>query len=264
MKRILLAIVFSLAVLSIPSFVKRMTGGFRLAKLHVEYPSHPEWNVPFDPELNSLLNQPFHYLDKGSQCYVFESKDRQIVIKLFRFSDARSELKVFTLFNAAHIAFQRMKEETGLLYIHLNISQENLPTIRLKDAIGRTYRLRLDEYRFAIQKKAKSFEIAMQEALKDPILMQSRINQFAALLKTRVEKGIYNSDPTLGRNFGFLENQAIELDFGNFKPILPHSREIEIERYAGKFREWLKQNAPEWVSYLRSSFENSDRLKKME
>lgn len=256
MKCFFFFVLFSLGMLSIPAVAKRLTDGFRVAKLRVEFPFHPEWEVPFDPKLGDLLNQPFHYLDKGSQCYVFESKDKQMVIKFFRFNDPRSELKVFTLFNAARIAYEKLKEETGLLYIHLNRTNLSLPTIHLTDAIGRSYRFPLDEYRFAIQKRAIPFEIAMKEAQNHPELLQKRIDQFAVLLKTRIEKGVYNSDPTLADNFGFLESQAIEFDFGNYKPILPHSPEVEFERYMGPFRELLNRNKP--------SFKNPESGKKTE
>lgn len=263
MKRLIIFILFCFCTLSIPGLVKRMTGGFRLNKLRVDFPSRPEWNVFFDPEVKSMLDQPFHYLDKGSQCYVFESKDKQIVIKLFRFSDPRSELKISTLFEAARIAYEKMKEETGLLYIHLNRTELGLPKILLTDGIGRSFWIALDDYRFAIQKKAKTFEVALEEALEDPILMRKRIDQFICLLKTRVGKGIYNSDPTLGRNFGFLETRAIELDFGNFKPVLPHTPEIEIKRFTEKFRDWLEKNAQEWVEYLMYSLQDADGLEQV-
>lgn len=252
MKRFLFLILFSVATLSIPALAKRLTDGFKPAKLRVDFPFHPEWEVSFDPALAALLNQPFHYLDKGSQCYVFESKDKQIVIKFFRFNDPKSELKVFTLFNAAHIAYEKLKEETGLLYIHLNPTSSSLPIIRLTDAIGRSYRFPLDECRFAIQKRAKSLEMALKEALNDPELLQKRIDQFTTLLKTRINKGVYNSDPTLARNFGFLETSAIEIDFGNYKPILPHSPQVEFERYMGPF----------WQ--LVNSFQNPESGEKLE
>lgn len=233
-----------------PMLAKKLTCGFKLAKMRVTFFPHPEWDVPLDPELLASFNQPFHYIDKGSQCYVFESEDQKTVIKFFRFSEPRSSLKIFTLFNAVHIAFERLKEETGILYIHLNPTTLGLPVLRCKDAIGRSYALPLDECRFAVQKKAQKFQCAMEEAIKSPALMKTRIDQFIELLLSRTAKGVYNSDPSLSRNFGFLEDRAIELDFGNYRPVIPHTQTAEIERYAERLRRWLKQNAPEWVSYL--------------
>lgn len=249
-------------MLFLPTLAKSLTGGFKLAKMRVIFFPHPEWDVPLDPEVLRGFKQPFHYIDKGSQCYVFESEDQKVVIKFFRFSKPWSSLKIFTLFNATHIAFERLKEETGLLYIHLNPTELGLPKLRCKDAIGRTYYLALDECRFAVQKKVQKFESAMAEALKRPELMKERLDQFVELLFARTAKGVFNSDPSLSRNFGFLGDRAIELDFGNYRPMIPHTKEVEIERYAERLRRYLKQNAPEWVSYLDSrigaSFENSE------
>ncbi len=236
-------------MLTLPALAKYLTDGFKIAKMRVEYPIHPEWEVSLDPHLLPLLNQPFRYLAKGAQAFVFESEDQTVVLKFFRFHTPYSELKISDLFNAAHIAYQQLKEETGLLYIHLNPTQLDLPTIHCTDAVGRSYSFRLDECRFALQKRAKSFPQAIQEALADPREMQKRIDQWIELLVSRTEKGIFNSDPSLSRNFGFLDNRAIEFDFGNFKPS-PHSREVEIERYASRFRSHLKESAPEWIAYL--------------
>ncbi len=238
--------------LLIPTFAKYLTDGFRLAKMHVDFPNHPEWEFPLEPKILAVLDQPFRYLGKGSQCYVFESRDQKYVIKFFRFNDPRSELKIFTVFNAARIAYEYLKEETGLIYIHLNLTKIGLPTLHCKDAIGRSYQLPLDQCRFAIQKKAIGLEEALKWARQDPNLMKKRLDQFIDLLRTRTEKGIFNSDPSLSRNFGFLEDQAIEIDFGCFRPTSSLSKKEEMDRYASKLRQFLKKEAPEWIEYFDS------------
>lgn len=250
MRRFFLFGAFTTAMLLLPAFAKHLTDGFRVIKMRVDFPNYPEWEFPFDPDLRSLLDQPFYYINKGSQCYVFESLDKQYVIKFFRYNDPESELKVFTLFNAARIAYEQLRSETGLIFIHLNRTKMDLPTIHCKDALGRSYRFKLDNYRFAIQKRAMPFQPTMQTALKDPLLIQKRLDQFVDLLFARTAKGVFNADPSLSRNFGFLEDRAIEIDFGCFRPAAVHSKEFEIERYAGKLRQWLKTEAPDWVDYL--------------
>jgi hypothetical protein len=198
----------------------------------------------------AILDQPFHYIDKGSQSYVFESRDGKYVIKFFRFDYPETTLKVLTLFNACKIAYDQLREETGLIYLHLNLTQEGLPILLCKDAIGRKYRFPLDQYRFAIQKKAKSFRLTLQEARNDPVLMKKRMDQFLDLLRSRTAKGIFNTDPTLSRNFGFLDDRAIEIDFGNYRPTSTHNEISEMLRYTERLRRWLSTEAPEWVAYL--------------
>lgn len=244
-------------MLSLPAIAKRMTQGFRLAKLELEFPNHSEWEVPFDPSLYAVLAQPFTYIGKGSQSYVFESKDGEYVIKFFRFDrhlgircNHENQLKVLTVFNACKIAYDLLRDETGLIYMHLNLTPLDLPILHCKDPLGRTVRFNLNHYRFAIQKKAQPFRSTLLEARGDPAKMQKRIDEFIDLLQSRTSKGVFNTDPTLSRNFGFLKDRAVEIDFGNYRPTSNHDQFTEIKRYTNRLRRWLEIEAPEWVGYL--------------
>ncbi len=249
MKRLVVLLIFASAALCMPLIIKTLSGGFKPSKVRGHLPESPAWEVGFDPALLELFKQPYTYIGKGSQCYVFESKDREWAIKFFRSDHFDSKHEVFPLFDAVSMAYQHLKEETGLIYIHLNQTQLNLPVLVCKDAIGRSYRLPLDELRFAVQKKAKPFQAVLKEALSDPDQMRKRLDQFIDLLLQRTAKGIFNADPSLSRNFGFLEQRAIEIDVGNFTTKAPHSREDEIERYMSRLRSFLKKVAPEWIDY---------------
>jgi hypothetical protein len=250
MKRLLFFCLLISTSLLLPALAKRLTDGFRPAKMVLAFPHHPEWEVPFSNEILPILNQPYRYMDKGSQCYVFESQDGEYVVKFFRFDRTEKKGKILTLFNACKIAYDRLREETGLIYLHLNPDQTPLPILQCRDRLGRKYQFPLNECRFAVQKKVKPFRQTLQEALTDPLLMQKRIDQFLSLLIVRTSKGVYNTDPTLSRNFGFLPERAIELDFGNYRPSGAHIQAVEIARYTEKLRRWLKAKAPEYVDYL--------------
>ncbi len=245
-----------------------MTQGFRPAKMELEFPHHPEWEVPLDSSVLQILDQPFHFIGKGSQAYVFESENGNYVVKFFRFdrnsflkkflakfwsaeeTGSSLDVKVCTAFNACKIAFQSLREETGLIYMHLNLSSMNLPVLHCKDAIGRNYRFPLDRYRFVVQKKATLFRQVLIGALSDPEEMRRRIDQFIELLQSRTAKGVFNTDPTLSRNFGFLKDRAVEIDFGNYRDSANHSPFVELKRYTDRLRRWLITEAPDWVPYL--------------
>jgi len=218
--------------------------------MRVEFPSNPEWETPLTEDVLTILKQPYHFIGKGAQSYVFESFDKNYVIKLFRYDQPNSSDKIALLFNACKIAFDSLADETGLVFIHLNETPIGLPTLYCKDAVGRKYKFRLDRVRFALQKKAKDFKGALVEAKEDRALMKKRIDQLVDLLDARTKKGVRNSDPSLSRNFGFLDDRAIEFDFGNYRLSDDFDRLHEIQRYTSKLRVWLRQNAPEWVSYL--------------
>ncbi len=246
MQRAVFLILFILSLFSLPALAKRMTGGFKVAKLHLLFPSRKEWDVAYDPALTPILSQPYFFLGKGAQSYVFESEDGHYVVKLFRYDQPPVEEKVVDLFNAAKLAYEEMREETGLLFVHLNVSEGILPVLHCKDNLGRSYEFPLDKTRFALQKKAKGWYETLQQSEN----LEKRINQFFSLLKKRTDRKIYNADPSLSRNFGFLEDQAIEFDFGNYRKRETLEPKTEIERFALKFRKWLEKNAPSELAYF--------------
>ena len=269
MKRLLFFILVVSVFLSLPALAKRLTYGFRLAKTDLDFPHHPEWEVPLPPEMHAILQQPFHFIDKGTQSYVFESQDGNYVFKLFRYDqpprghkgillfnacnmayDSSRGHKVLLLFNACKMAYDLLREETGLIYIHLNPTVLGLPVFHCTDAVGRDVAFPLDHTRFAVQKKAKAFRAVLNEAKGNPIEMRKRLDQFVDLLQARTAKGIKNSDPSLSRNFGFLEERAVEFDFGSYRHLTDFDRVAEMKRYTFKLRLWLDRNAPEWISYL--------------
>jgi hypothetical protein len=272
MKRALIFISFVSLLLCLPAGMKTLTHGFRLAKMEFDVPSSLRFEEKPTEEVLSILSQPFHYLDRGAQCYVFSSKDDKYVIKLFRadpptlnpfrlFWRKRSlkkkmsfETKIGRLFSACRIAAHELPDQTAVIYTHLNLTEGTLPTLKVTDPIGRRYNLPLDKYRFAVQKKAEPFRKTLKSARSDPIKMKQCLDSFYELLFSRAEKGIGNSDPTLSRNFGFLGGKAIEIDFGSYYPdpklSSPEGRSFEMNRYLSRLNRWLKKNAPEWAGYL--------------
>jgi len=266
MRRFLFLLTFCSFVFAIPSFFKRLSCGFKLAKMRLEVPFNPDWEVISElsaKEISSILSQKFTYLDRGAQCYVFASQDDIYVLKLFRYDRALTQKKgktdasrdkVASLFNACILAYTQAKEETGVLFLHLNPSQDLFPSIDLRGPLGQKMKLPLDQYRFVIQKKVDSFEQALLDACGTDAMKQ-RIDSFLHVLSSRIDKDITNLDPSLARNFGFLEGKAVEIDFGNYSKGV-FSKEKEMRRYTKRLRVWLLENAPEWVSYLDKTTQN--------
>lgn len=250
MKRILLLMLFASLMLSLPTIARKLTQGFRLVKLRCDFPANSEWDFALPSSLHAILSQPFHYLGKGSQSYVFESADKQYVVKLFRFDRKHQLEKYLHLFEACKIAYEHLREETGLIYVHLNPTAIDFPIFRGKDAMGRRIQIPLNQARFVVQKRGHNLEEVLRDARHNPQVMRNRLKQFFDLLQARAAKGVFNKDPSLKRNFGFLEDQAIEFDFGSYRFDPTLDRAKEVQRYGQKLRHWLIQNAPEWVFYF--------------
>lgn len=253
--------------LSVPQFMKKE---FKLPPIHAGIPANPEWDAPPpSDEILNILNQPFVYFSHGNQSTVFQSEDGQYVLKIFRYRRSLFPIihdvknwfkkkpkqnfasKVNKTFNAAHIACTKGRPFTHVIFCHLNLTKDLLPTIQLK--AGRTYTVPLDSYRFALQRKVSPFKETLLAAKDNPEEMKRLIDSFVQLLVDRSALNIRNSDPNLGPNFGFLDGQAVELDFGNYHIIEPNIqiRKDEIENFLNRFEKWLQCNAPEHVNQLR-------------
>lgn len=272
---------FLVCCLFFPSFWKEVTRGFKIAKLYIDLPYNVQWEAsPFlsQEEIDAIFSQSFCFLGKGAQCYAFVSQDDQYVLKLFRF-DPRKRRKEQSdgffrwassfssapwtykraerFFSSCKIGYELAREETALLYLHLNATEDKLPSLSLKLPNRRSIRLPLDPCRFAIQKKGRLLEPVLFDALLEGS-MNERLDALFSLLKKRCGKGIGNRDPNLWRNFGFVGDKAIEIDFGNYwlQPELAQEKPLQKElwRYAESLHAWLQIHAPEFENDFNERF----------
>lgn len=268
MKLIKLFILVALC-LYVPQFNKR---DFKIPPIHTDLQRNPNWDVPPpNSEILQILAQPFFYLSQGGQSTVFESQDGKYVLKLFRYrptlfpiihkfknlihrkkqQDFKSKME--KTFNAAHLAYAEASDFTQVVYCHLNLSKDLLPKIQLN--ADRIYHIDLDQYRFVLQKKVDSFKEALLSAQSNPDQMRQLIDSLISLLVKRSALNIRNTDPNLEPNFGFLNGNAVELDFGNYVKIVPNpeTRKREIENYLNRFAHWLEKNDPGSLDIFQKS-----------
>lgn len=242
-----------------------MKRDYKLPSLYIDrYPSDPAWETPPPTdEILSILNQPFSYFSHGNQTIVFLSQDGQYVLKLFRYKRSLFPIlhsvknlfkkkpklslseKLHKTFSAVHLAYTKASPFTQVVYCHLNLTQNLLPTLKHPH-------IPLDQSRFVLQRKVSPFKETLLAAKNDPEKMDRLLTSFIDLLLKRSALGISNSDPNLAPNFGFLGEQAVELDFGNYHTNTDSTiRKQEITNLLNRFEEWLGENAPEYVKNLR-------------
>ncbi|HEV7738720.1 MAG TPA: hypothetical protein VGO47_15270, partial [Chlamydiales bacterium] len=165
MRKILAALSFSAAMLSLPLFVERANGAFRLAKIAIELPFNAAWESSLpSPAEWTVLSNPFSYVSRGAQAYVFASEDGQFVLKVFRGSprshcwnrylrsyflgkrERRSvSEKIPALFAACQLAYTKVPELTGLVYMHLNATKDLLPKTLLINGMKRKIPIDLNQ-----------------------------------------------------------------------------------------------------------------------
>jgi hypothetical protein len=209
--------------------------------IDVKLQTNPQWmtDTPYPAE---ILQQPFLYLGKGAQSYVFESQDHNYVIKFYkfpsyqrqfgwvadffryRFSPKRVQIKQhnqdrFVLsYNSYFLAMTQLAQETGVVYAHLTPSKLD-STLTIVDRLGIQYHLPLDQLGFVIQRKGLPFLPLLKAAVaqQDLKCAQQMIDSLIELIKARCLKGITDLDNIDHDNYGWVDGHAIHLDVGRFK-----------------------------------------------
>ncbi len=246
------SLLFGIAIFSIPFLYKEATLGFRPGKLVGNLSQEAGFGIsPLNDEVAKQLRQPFFYLGQGTQCFVFESLDRQVVIKLFRRQSKKIVMHRTAL--ACQLAFERVPAQTGLLYLHLSKTDNLLPCVMVQDRIRRGHHLPLDRYAFILQKKAELFRPAFFEARQKGVAIPL-IESYLQLAWIRSHQGICNPDITLSRNVGFIGGQAVEIDFGSYRQGVGDQTQ-EFQRSAEKLGAFLEKYSPELLEEYKKKME---------
>lgn len=240
----------------------KITKGFKLTKLSLPLPSQNTCSVAQINNLQEILNQKFYFLNRGLQSYVFASKDNQYVIKFILKDNQiflpkswlnQKDQKLKNLMSSFDLAYAQAQQETALVYLHLSDTSNLLPKLLIETPTKQLAYIDLNHCHFAIQKKVmllKDFFSGSYRQDKQQDL-QKKIDAFLTLIKNRAIKGIYNSDSNIGRNFGFLEDDAVELDFGGYE-LVDMEPQDEYFRYKRKLRSLLEAKCPNMIPYLDS------------
>ncbi len=281
LKKRLLLILFILLAFGVYKLHIYRTDGFSLQEITPQFKYRDDWTPPMQTlsqeQLKEILKQPFSYLGKGAQVYAFVSTDQKYVLKLVKqkhlhfnsFETAVYKLsfmetfknkrltkqknRVQRLLYSSSLAFQYLKEETGLLYIHLLPTDHLNSFASITDKAGESYLIDLDAFEFIIQLKGDSLIHTLstmsleekKEALKDLLV----------LLVNRSKKGIKEMDRRLLENIGFLDGNPFFIDAGRFvldkdvsnqkiyRPLLNEElRPLKL---------WLKQTDPQTAIWFK-------------
>ena len=254
-------------------FCRKKTDGFTIGKISSTLAPNPAWNVsePNLDEIKPVLNQKFHYLARGAQSYVFASEDGKYVLKFFSHHHMRAPLWLKMLpfekmqlraqklnaklgkdFSSYKIAYEELKDETGLVYLHLNKTSTLNSTIHIVDKLGIEHTLPADGMEFLIQKKADLLYPALDYLAQSGKADEAKalITELVQLLERRCRKGIFDKDPDLNTNFGVLEGHPIQIDIGRFKRNSV-ALKTEVVRITDNLHQYLMLRYPELDEHLR-------------
>ncbi len=260
------------------------SGGFSLQRIENTIPhigvTTPEPTSEVLTTLQTICAQPFSYLGKGSQSYVFQSLDGQYVLKLFKSYHLRAlpwleDLSLYgpleeyrqaqlakrwkktkATLNSYAIAASMLQEECGLYFLQIYPSSLYHQNVTFTDKIGRTYTIDLSQHGFLVQKKGALIFPTLEQWIQEKKHDQARafLHSLVQLMAARSRKGIHDHDPDLHKNAGCLGTQAYFIDVGglqlsdNIK--LPKAYTADIRKITRPLDTWLRDRCPELACYL--------------
>lgn len=270
----------------------KLNDGFTLSNIQTDFPYRDEWVAPMltsseITSLNHILEQPFTYLGKGAQVYAFLSNDGNYVLKIIKqkhfkiptwqsvlsyvpgcknyieSKNKKRQERILNLLESCKIAFEDLNEETALLYVHLNKTENLHKTTTIIDKLGIAHQLDLDHTEFLLQKKAVVLtsmidKIMSEEKEKGPQIIHNLLHFLVNISKM----GIVENDRRLTDNVGFIDDQLIFIDTGRF---LKDENIKERENYQKDLvkrtqllREWLESHHPSLLTTLEYELESID------
>lgn len=284
LKWILIGSVIIAAIYGIGRLYYAVTDGFTQENILSDLTPDVRWRLPeLSPTqqdcIQSILDQPFHYLGKGCQSYVFASEDGQYVLKFFKYHRYRTKPwvnalafipfietyrqqrqeyknhKLSHLFNSWIVAFKGLADVTGLVYLHLNKGEGWDQEVQLYDKMGAKHVISLNQVEFLIQKRAVMLADALELFIHANALDLARdqIASLFALIRSDYAAGFVDEDHALLQNTGVLEGRPIHIDVGQIAK-RAEAREVSLYRQhlfnkMYKFREWLFERNPQLALY---------------
>lgn len=286
------SILFTLCLIRFDRYCFKQNDGFCFRNIHSDLAYRPGWDLPsnslpFIDDIDKIFDQKFTYLNKGHQSYVFISEDQNYVIKFYRFpshmralpwlnrplsyhlSSKRKKIKSYNLekldltFQSFKLAFEELKDQTGLVYIHLNKTHHLNRMIKIKDKLGIEYDVDLDSIQFIVQKKANLLFPTLELLLagKDHQTAKRLLSSLIELMIARSQKGIIDQDPVLERNYGIIDTSVIHIDVGRFVKNAevtdsPEFLKQEFLKNTECLKNWLKNHDQELFDYYQHLIEN--------
>ena len=138
------------------------------------------------------------------------------------------------------LAFEELKEETGLIALHLEKTAPLFAT--LVDKLNIEHRIDLGQFEFMLQKRAEMVfpTLAAFRERGDHAAAKRAVERLERLIQQRQSKGIADRDPNVSKNFGFVGDVPIQIDVGRFS-----RGESQGGFKGGGLREWIHKYYPE-------------------
>lgn len=271
---------------------ENVTGDFRSVNITYDLPYHPEWEITLDDtqkeKIDTILSEPFSFLGHGHQTFAFLSKDGKYVLKIFKFKRLKEssflnfllEVPLFQdyakkqerirknrfdkLFKGYLIAFNYDQKNTGISYIHLNLTKDIKKSVTVTDYFGFTHVLNLDDIVFAIQEKAIPTKKVFQALLNQGDVEEVK-KHLLALFTMYVDEyhhAIIDKDRNILSNTGFIEDRAVRIDIGQLSidPSIKSTQAMkeDLQKIAHeRLYKWFLSHYPQYANDLKTMMDET-------
>lgn len=230
-----------------------------------------------DPTLlPKIFAQPFHFLGQGKQMTAFVSADDRYVIKFFNPMRPLKKNWIFEpkyilhycslkwisrewlgkkrrlheLFERHKIAFESLKVETGLVYLHFSDTDNLNQWIELTDRSGKKHLVALHNTPFVLQEKAELVPKRLSALLAqgDKQKAAELISSLEGLFRKRAEAHITDRIQTVDNNYGFVGDRAIQIDVGRIRIDQELEVHAEVARILDDLHQWIGSHFTEMGS----------------
>jgi hypothetical protein len=266
---------------AVPPLAKKLSNqndGFALTSILSDLPHQKEWELtqqqlsPF--QLRELTRQPFTYLAKGAQSYVFLSDDKKTVIKVFKYkhlrrrpwldslplpsflehyrtrSLERREKRLQQQFESYRIAAKTLQDEAGILYAQLNVDPELEGEVELIDFCGNSHKLPLGNLTFILQRRGDPLKETLLNLKESKAIYEAKVlvKALEDCVLSRLKKGVVDTDPAFLQNYAFHGSKGIQLDVGcleELEIVDPNALKERQQQEMAQLHSWLESHFPE-------------------
>lgn len=274
------------------SLYEDLTGDFRLVNIDFDMPHDFTLDVPIasevKKEVDQLLKEKFTWLGHGHQVFAFKSRDSKYALKIFKFKrlkpskirqwmmhipgleayaekqEALRIRRLEKLFVGYHLGYMLDPEHTGLLFVHLNKTKGEFEhQVKVKDRLGISHHVDLDEAFFAIQELGKTTKATFDDLLSrgDVERVKFLIHQLFNMYLAEYQKGIVDMDHNIVHNTGFIGDRPIRLDLGqlHYSESIrhPHVYQEDLTKvFSKRLKGWILKYYPKYHAELSEEIDH--------
>lgn len=215
--------------------------------------------------IQEILSQKFNFLTQGLQTWIWESSDKKYVLKLFkdiqegkeqfkRWGKDPNELEQAWFDNAIksyQLAFEQLRRETALIYIHTNNERVPVDKIVLGDK-----EYNASEHPFLIQEKVELVRDRVTSFMgknnfKDSKKIIDEVLEFiSSIWKRNITEDTFNFD----HNYGYTaKDHLVQIDVGSFWEGEGYvcKQLVEKKLLSSDSAQWIEERFPELAVYYK-------------